>query len=86
MKHLLIVALLAATAGAAPGPAGKTTVKWYGHAAFEIDLPSGKTILVDPWLANPSNPSGKRRLPWPRECASTWRSYANRAREHGLVQ
>jgi hypothetical protein len=21
----------------------------------------------------------------PHECASTWRSYANRAREHGLV-
>ena len=59
MKHLLIVALLAATAGAAPGPAGKTTVKWYGHAAFEIDLPSGKTILVDPWITNPTNPTGK---------------------------
>jgi L-ascorbate metabolism protein UlaG (beta-lactamase superfamily) len=38
---------------------GKTSIKWYGHAAFEIDLPSGKTILVDPWLTNPSNPTGK---------------------------
>jgi L-ascorbate metabolism protein UlaG (beta-lactamase superfamily) len=34
-------------------------VKWFGHAAFEIDLPSGKTILVDPWISNPSNPTGK---------------------------
>ena len=59
MKHMLIVALLAATASAAPGPTGKTTVKWYGHAAFEIDLPSGKTILVDPWITNPTNPTGK---------------------------
>jgi L-ascorbate metabolism protein UlaG (beta-lactamase superfamily) len=59
MKHLLIVALLAASAGAAPGPTGKTTVKWYGHSAFEIDLPSGKTILVDPWITNPTNPTGK---------------------------
>jgi L-ascorbate metabolism protein UlaG (beta-lactamase superfamily) len=56
MKSLILLALLSATAVAAPA---KTTVKWYGHAAFEIDLPSGKTILVDPWLANPSNPSGK---------------------------
>jgi L-ascorbate metabolism protein UlaG (beta-lactamase superfamily) len=43
----------------APAAAGKTTVKWYGHAAFEIDLPSGKTILIDPWIQNPSNPTGK---------------------------
>jgi L-ascorbate metabolism protein UlaG (beta-lactamase superfamily) len=58
MKHLLLLALFAATASAAP-TAGKTTVKWFGHAAFEIDLPSGKTILVDPWITNPSNPTGK---------------------------
>lgn len=30
-----------------------------GHAAFRITAPSGKTILVDPWLTNPSNPTGK---------------------------
>ena len=24
-------------------------------------------------------------MTWPHECASTWRSYANRAREHGSV-
>jgi len=35
-------------------------VKWYGHSAFEIDLPSGKTILIDPWITNPSNPNGKQ--------------------------
>ena len=34
-------------------------MKWYGHSAFEIDLPSGKTILVDPWITNPTNPNGK---------------------------
>jgi L-ascorbate metabolism protein UlaG (beta-lactamase superfamily) len=56
MKHLLLIALLTATAAAAPG---KTTVKWFGHSAFEIDLPSGKTILVDPWITNPTNPTGK---------------------------
>src|SRR6201986_3254558 len=62
MKHLLALALLIASFGAArPAAAdpGKTTVKWYGHAAFEIDLPSGKTILVDPWITNPTNPTGK---------------------------
>jgi L-ascorbate metabolism protein UlaG (beta-lactamase superfamily) len=41
-----------------PATPGKTSIKWFGHAAFEIDLPSGKTILVDPWLTNPKNPTG----------------------------
>lgn len=36
-----------------------TTLTWFGHAAFKITTPSGKTILVDPWLANPTNPTGK---------------------------
>jgi L-ascorbate metabolism protein UlaG (beta-lactamase superfamily) len=63
MRTLLLICLLAATAFAQPKTAApaaaKTTVKWYGHAAFEIDLPSGKTILIDPWITNPSNPTGK---------------------------
>jgi L-ascorbate metabolism protein UlaG (beta-lactamase superfamily) len=65
MRTLLALCLLASTAFAQPAgkaaapAAAKTTVKWYGHAAFEIDLPSGKSILIDPWLTNPSNPNGK---------------------------
>jgi len=58
MKKLLILcALIALTATASAD--NKTKVKWFGHAAFEIDLPSGKTILIDPWITNPSNPTGK---------------------------
>ncbi len=53
---VLALCLAAATASAAPA---KTTVKWFGHAAFEIDLPSGKSILIDPWITNPTNPTGK---------------------------
>jgi len=37
----------------------KTKVTWYGHAAFRIDTPAGKVILIDPWITNPANPSGK---------------------------
>jgi L-ascorbate metabolism protein UlaG (beta-lactamase superfamily) len=40
--------------------AGKTEITWYGHAAFRIQTPGGKSILIDPWLDNPANPSGKR--------------------------
>lgn len=40
-------------------PSQMTKVTWYGHAAFKIETPAGKTILVDPWLQNPANPTGK---------------------------
>ena len=30
-------------------------------------------------------PRRQTAMTWPHECASTWRSYANRAREHGSV-
>lgn len=35
--------------------AAKTDVTWYGHAAFKIVTPSGKVILIDPWIKNPLN-------------------------------
>lgn len=44
-----------------PAPA-KTHLTWYGHAAFRIDTPAGKTLLVDPWISNPSNPNAKTDL------------------------
>jgi L-ascorbate metabolism protein UlaG (beta-lactamase superfamily) len=57
--------LLASTALAGPNDkapdkaaakaATQTTVTWYGHAAFRIDTPSGKVILIDPWIENPAN-------------------------------
>ncbi|MDB4961535.1 MAG: beta-lactamase [Myxococcales bacterium] len=43
----------------APPAAQKASLTWFGHSAFRIETPSGKTILVDPWLTNPSNPKGK---------------------------
>lgn len=36
-----------------------TKLTWFGHAAFRIDTPSGKVILIDPWISNPKNPTGK---------------------------
>jgi L-ascorbate metabolism protein UlaG (beta-lactamase superfamily) len=41
------------------GTVAKTQLTWFGHAAFAIKTPRGKTILVDPWITNPSNPNGK---------------------------
>lgn len=43
----------------APKPKPQTQVTWLGHAAFKLETPTGKTILIDPWVQNPSNPTGK---------------------------
>ena len=36
-------------------PAG-TTITWYGHSCIRIDTAGGKTVLIDPWFANPTSP------------------------------
>ncbi|MDD5286733.1 MAG: metal-dependent hydrolase [Desulfuromonadaceae bacterium] len=41
---------------------GGTDITWYGHSAFKVTTPSGKVLLIDPWLANPANPKGKELL------------------------
>lgn len=33
-------------------------ITWLGHSTFEIRLPGGEVILVDPWLDNPKYPRG----------------------------
>ncbi len=61
MRHLfasLTIAAALVAAGTAHAE-GKTKLTWYGHAAFRIDTPSGKVVLIDPWITNPSNPNGK---------------------------
>lgn len=36
---------------------------WLGHAAFRIDTPSGKVILVDPWIqSNPMCPDANKKF------------------------
>jgi L-ascorbate metabolism protein UlaG (beta-lactamase superfamily) len=36
---------------------------WLGHAAFRIDTPSGKVILIDPWMqTNPMCPEASKKL------------------------
>jgi len=32
------------------------TFTWYGHSCWRLTTPGGKTVLFDPWFANPSSP------------------------------
>lgn len=39
-----------------------TELTWYGHSTYKIVTPTGKTVLIDPWLDNPVNPNGKKDI------------------------
>ncbi|MDD2851665.1 MAG: metal-dependent hydrolase [Desulfuromonadaceae bacterium] len=56
---VLAVLLLSSLTASATGT---TDITWYGHSAFKVTTPSGKVLLIDPWLANPANPKGKELL------------------------
>ena len=40
----------------------ETQLTWYGQSAFKIVTPSGKVLLVDPWLTNPVFEKAKDEL------------------------
>jgi len=59
---LLAIATFFWTCLAAPALAAPATVTWYGHAAFKLVTPTGKVLLVDPWISNPTNPNAKQDM------------------------
>lgn len=59
---LLWMALFSLLIPALAQAAGKTEITWYGQAAFKITTPAGKVLLIDPWIDNPVNKSGKEEL------------------------
>jgi len=55
LSSLLKAGLTAAMLTAATASFAETKLTWYGHAAFKIQTPSGKVLLIDPWIKNPAN-------------------------------
>ena len=48
---------------AAPSAGGKVGVLWLGQSAFKITTPTGKVIVIDPYLsANPKTPEAYKKL------------------------
>ena len=39
-----------------------TQLTWYGQSAFKIVTPSGKILLIDPWLSNPVFENAKQEI------------------------
>jgi L-ascorbate metabolism protein UlaG (beta-lactamase superfamily) len=40
----------------------KVKVTWFGHSAFLLQSPGGKSVLVDPWLENPKAPPAAKEV------------------------
>jgi L-ascorbate metabolism protein UlaG (beta-lactamase superfamily) len=61
---VLLAALLAASPAAAQvRPASAITVRWLGHAAFEVTSAGGTRLLIDPFIAgNPATPDSLKSL------------------------
>src|SRR3954467_3577185 len=61
-----VLALLWAGSALAQGPAtgtGKVDLLWLGQAAWKITTPTGKVIVIDPWLVNnPKTPAEYKNL------------------------
>jgi L-ascorbate metabolism protein UlaG (beta-lactamase superfamily) len=43
-------------------PRSNTQLHWYGQSAYKLTTPSGKVLLIDPWIENPANPNSKTDL------------------------
>ena len=59
LTKLLSASFILLSVSVSGATAQETKIKWFGHAAFSITTPSGKVLLIDPWLNNPSNPEAK---------------------------
>jgi L-ascorbate metabolism protein UlaG (beta-lactamase superfamily) len=57
----VIAAIFLAVVGTANAQApaqGKVTLQWFAQSAFKLTTPSGKVIMIDPWLTgNPKTPA-----------------------------
>lgn len=63
-SSLLLTACAVTAPPAAPAPSpGKAELLWLGQAAFKLTTPSGKVIVIDPWLkTNPKTPAEYKNL------------------------
>jgi L-ascorbate metabolism protein UlaG (beta-lactamase superfamily) len=58
-RKLMVILMIVLLGVVTQATAQETELKWFGHAAFSINTPGGKVLLIDPWLRNPSNPEAK---------------------------
>ena len=36
------------------------SITWLGHSTFLLELPSGRRVVIDPWLSESQLPAGLR--------------------------
>jgi L-ascorbate metabolism protein UlaG (beta-lactamase superfamily) len=40
----------------------RMNITWFGHSAFLLNAPQGKSVLIDPWMENPKAPPGAKEI------------------------
>jgi L-ascorbate metabolism protein UlaG (beta-lactamase superfamily) len=61
--RLVATLMLLCTSGMSFADAGKAELLWLGQSAFRLTTPSGKVIMIDPWLKpNPKTPAEYKTL------------------------
>lgn len=67
----VLTGMLALCSAAVLAQDGNTEVLWLGQAAMRITTPTGKVIMIDPWLtSNPKTPTGYKVLEARLNCAA----------------
>lgn len=62
-RVVIVIGVSLAVLFAVTGRALAWDLQWYGHAAFRISTPGGKTILIDPFITrNPKTPAALKDL------------------------
>jgi L-ascorbate metabolism protein UlaG (beta-lactamase superfamily) len=63
LRLIICAALILVAPAVAAAQPGRTEVLWLGQSAMRITTPSGKVIMIDPWLTtNPKTPEGYKNL------------------------
>jgi L-ascorbate metabolism protein UlaG (beta-lactamase superfamily) len=63
LAYALLIGMVGTMSTAQDKRIGKDSkFTWLGHAAFKVETPKGKVILIDPWLDNPKAPSSVKNL------------------------
>jgi L-ascorbate metabolism protein UlaG (beta-lactamase superfamily) len=65
LKWVMVVIVLLLAIGlpqvvtSQPARLANTQLYWYGQSAFKLTTPAGKVLLLDPFIVNPANKTGK---------------------------
>lgn len=59
---VVVAAMSFTTLSSQAQPSNSTQLLWYGQSAYKLTTPTGKVLLIDPWIKNPLNKTAEADL------------------------